>query len=99
MLGNRSIFQDIFSSKPLLLALAGATILPVVAAAAPPPPTGSTEFHNIWARTDYPVVTSKVARSWVWGPGPNQTLVEPNRESPGGQREVEYYDKSRMEII
>ncbi|MGA7672199.1 MAG: hypothetical protein WBW04_17370, partial [Nitrolancea sp.] len=35
----------------------------------------------------------------MWGPQPNTgELTEPYQESPGGQRTVEYFDKSRMEI-
>lgn len=98
MVGNKSTLCSVISNRPLLLAFTGAVILPGLAAAQPVP-AGSTDFHRVWERTDYPVAAGRVARSWVWGPGPNHTLTEPNRESPGGQRQVEYYDKSRMEII
>jgi hypothetical protein len=35
----------------------------------------------------------------MWGPEANTDLLtEPFFESPGGQRTVQYFDKSRMEI-
>ena len=56
-------------------------------------------FSRVWARTDKPVLEGLVGRSWMWGPKPlNQPMSEAYAESPGGQREVQYFDKSRMEI-
>ena len=83
-----------------VLILAATVLAPGLAQAAPrqqaAPP--SPQFKQVWERTDYPVLTGKVARSWIWGPGPNATKQEPNAETPGGLRQVQYYDKSRMEI-
>lgn len=74
----------------LLVALMGAT--PVMAAAGP-------AFQRVWQRQDLPVARGVANRSWTWGPGPNTEVVsEPYRETPGGYREVQYYDKSRMEV-
>jgi hypothetical protein len=56
-------------------------------------------FQRTWQRTDYPVATGQVSRTWMWGPmefARNKT--EPYEQSPGGQRQVMYFDKSRMEI-
>ena len=55
-------------------------------------------FERTWERTDLPVSTGQVNRTWMWGPGPNTgQMWEPYLESPDGIREVQYYDKSRME--
>ncbi len=58
-----------------------------------------TRFLQTWARTDRPVNDGTVNRTWIWGPESNAvTMVEPYLESPGGERTVRYFDKSRMEI-
>jgi len=59
---------------------------------------GSPGFERTWARTDQPVSFGKVNRTWMWGPGPNSSAIqEPYAEAPGGERTVQYFDKSRME--
>lgn len=71
-----------------------------------PPPTDGTfadaSFRQVWERTDLPVADNAPglgARSWIWGPQPaTGRTYEPYAESPGGQRLVQYFDKSRMEI-
>ena len=55
-------------------------------------------FQRVWTRTDLLVQQGQAPRSWFWGPTPRATMQEPNQESPGGQRLVQYFDKSRMEI-
>jgi Tol biopolymer transport system component len=55
-------------------------------------------FEQVWTRTDKLVQQGLVPRSWYWGPTPRTATHEPNQESPGGQRLVQYFDKSRMEI-
>lgn len=55
-------------------------------------------FANVWRRADQPIVQGRSDRSWLWGPGPLRTTVEPYGQSPYGERLVEYYDKSRMEV-
>lgn len=56
-------------------------------------------FQRVWDRTDRPVRDSTVKRTWFWGPNPNTAaLTEPLKESPGGSRQVQYFDKSRMEV-
>jgi hypothetical protein len=56
-------------------------------------------FDRTWQRTDEPVLTGAVNRTWMWGQeaftGP---LQEDYAESPGGERLVQYFDKARMEI-
>lgn len=55
-------------------------------------------FADVWRRADLPVQQGATNRSWLWGPRPLRTTVESYRESPGYERLVEYYDKSRMEL-
>ena len=56
-------------------------------------------FQGTWERTDYPVLNGDVARTWMWGPEAfTEVLTEEYAESPSGQRQVQYYDKARMEI-
>lgn len=55
-------------------------------------------FLKVWERTDYPVATGQVTRSWYWGPAPFQLTEEAYAQTPGGQRLVHYFDKGRMEI-
>jgi VCBS repeat-containing protein len=69
-------------------------IAPVLAVAPAPGP-----FERTWARTDKPVADGVLARTWIWGPQANTGVMqEPYLQSPGGERDVQYFDKSRMEI-
>lgn len=57
------------------------------------------DFLRTWQRTDLPVDNGQAVRTWMWGPEANTGgISEPYAESPGGQRVVQYFDKSRMEI-
>jgi hypothetical protein len=61
----------------------------------------SPAFERVWDRTDGPVASGEVSRTWFWGPGPNTPgLSEQYNEAPAGdkRRLVQYFDKSRMEI-
>ena len=59
----------------------------------------SEHFYDRWARTDLPVEQGIVERTWMWGPEPyTEGMFEPYADSPGGERLVQYFDKSRMEI-
>ncbi|CAN5143255.1 hypothetical protein BH23CHL1_BH23CHL1_15690 [soil metagenome] len=56
-------------------------------------------FLNTWARTDKPVIDGLVNRTWMWGPQANTAVLsEEYDEHPTGQRPVQYWDKSRMEV-
>lgn len=56
-------------------------------------------FARTWARTDRPVAELLANRTWMWGPEAfTPGLLEPYASGPNGQRLVQYYDKSRMEI-
>jgi hypothetical protein len=60
---------------------------------------GKAAFRRVWERTDYPIQQGVVERSLVWGPEPfTPVLNEVYANSPAGHREVQYNDKSRMEI-
>ncbi len=56
-------------------------------------------FQRTWARTDKPVTDGQVSRTWMWGTESfTGTISEQYLESPGGTRDVQYFDKARMEI-
>jgi hypothetical protein len=56
-------------------------------------------FQQTWARSDKPVSDGVTRRTWMWGPAANTgSLSEPYAEAPDGEREVQYWDKSRMEL-
>lgn len=56
-------------------------------------------FDHTWERADKPVADGQVSRTWIWGPRPfTDPVTEPYADSPGGNRAVQYFDKSRMEI-
>jgi hypothetical protein len=72
----------------------------------PPAPADGTFGHpameRTWQRTDLPVrdgAPGLQPRSWIWGPAPiTARTQEPYAEGTGGERVVQYFDKSRMEI-
>jgi Sporulation and spore germination len=56
-------------------------------------------FEDRWERLDRPVAGFGVGRTFWWGPGPyTPGLMQAYEQSPGKQRLVQYFDKSRMEI-
>src|SRR3954454_10447386 len=60
---------------------------------------GNPAFLRTWKRTDQPVADGSVARTWMWGPSANTPVVQEDyAEAPGARRDVQYYDKSRMEL-
>ncbi|HYI16657.1 MAG TPA: hypothetical protein VEX37_14765 [Thermomicrobiales bacterium] len=62
-------------------------------------PPGNSFFEQTWQRTDAPVASLDVSRTWVWGPEAlGAPAGEPYADAPGGTRLVQYFDKSRMEI-
>lgn len=91
------------SSTPRVARLLSACALLIVMLATTAPAAavapGNDAFERTWARTDKPVANGEVARTWMWGPEANTPLLpEDYAEGPGGQRLVQYFDKSRMEI-
>jgi hypothetical protein len=62
-------------------------------------PIATDEFETVWERTDYPVLQLEVARTWVWSPGGfTDAITEEYAEGEDGERLVQYFDKSRMEM-
>jgi uncharacterized protein YkwD len=55
-------------------------------------------FQSTWAQADGRVHNLLSNRTWLWGPDTFLTRAESYAESPGGEREIAYFDKSRMEI-
>jgi len=57
-------------------------------------------FSSVWQKTDLPIASQKVSRSWYWGPHPLGTggFYEEYADSPEGKRLVQYFDKTRMEL-
>ncbi len=56
-------------------------------------------FQKLWQGADQPVASGQSNRSWLWGPQPGWAGYESYAEArPDGQRLVQYFDKSRMEI-
>jgi hypothetical protein len=71
----------------------------------PPPANGffaDTAFRQVWERTDRPLAQTApglTPRSWIWGPKPiTGGFHEIYVDSPGQTRQVQYFDKSRMEV-
>ena len=78
----------------LLVAMA---ISPIYSALAAQPANSS--FTRTWERPDKAVSEGRVSRTWMWGPEAfTPAMNETYAEAPGGERLIQYYDKSRMEI-
>ncbi len=62
-------------------------------------PIEEPAFERTWERTDRPVADGVVSRTWMWGPsGHTPQMHEEYLDAPGGERLVQYFDKTRMEI-
>ena len=78
----------------LVLILISVSVYSVLAA-----PPGNEAFQGTWQHTDRPVLDGVTARTWMWGPEAfTEVILEPYSETPSGMREVQYFDKARMEI-
>lgn len=55
-------------------------------------------FKNVWTRTDALVDNGSVKRGYYWGPVPGFSTFEDYAEGAGGRHQVQYFDKSRMEL-
>lgn len=81
----------------MVLALLGAQIAIMTTISADAP--SNDAFQRTWARHDDPVTAGRAERTWMWGPQAyTPELTEEYLESPGAERQVQYFDKSRMEI-
>jgi Tol biopolymer transport system component len=55
-------------------------------------------FLNVWGASDLPVMNGTAKRSYTWGPSGWFAYKEYYRQSPNGLRQVQYFDKARMEL-
>jgi N-acetylmuramoyl-L-alanine amidase len=63
------------------------------------PNFASPGFQQLWEYSDKKVAGSPAPeRGFTWGPVSLGVFQEKYLEGPGGQRTVQYYDKSRMEL-
>jgi hypothetical protein len=77
----------------LLLALGAGSSAPVGAEE-----IGDPAFARTWERFDRPVAEGQASRTWLWGPALQvDAFAEPYVESTNGERQVQYFQKSRME--
>jgi hypothetical protein len=95
MLQHRFISRGMAALAVMLVALAALAPLPLAAQAIP---FATPAFQTVWQRYDLPVQQLQTARSWTWGPTSIFAGFEPYADTPGGQRQVQYFDKTRMEI-
>jgi hypothetical protein len=84
--------------RPLAItALTIPALLTAIGASADAP--ANDAFLRTWDRTDRPVASGDVMRTWLWGPeGITGAITETYVDADGGKRIVQYFDKSRMEI-
>ncbi|HVB65011.1 MAG TPA: CAP domain-containing protein, partial [Nitrolancea sp.] len=75
-----------------LIALPSAVPLPPGVSQADP------SVQSVWAAADGAIQSQTASRTWLWGPDVDAAITEPYSESPGGARQVYYFDKSRMEL-
>lgn len=55
-------------------------------------------FEQVWRRADQPVAQHRASRSWMWGPRPYPAMNERYTQAAQGTRQVQYFDKGRMEL-
>ena len=82
----------------LLLLAVTFSVSPRQASALTFPTFAAPSFSNTWQRTDKPVFDNAAERSWYWGAALSKGLNETYSNATGGQRLVQYFEKSRMEI-
>lgn len=57
-----------------------------------------SSFQREWARADQPISEQRATRSWLWGPVGLVARSESYAQAASGMRQVQYFDKGRMEI-
>ncbi|HWQ15930.1 MAG TPA: hypothetical protein VNL77_24235 [Roseiflexaceae bacterium] len=55
-------------------------------------------FEQVWQRNDGPVAEGRASRGWLWGPRGLMARAEGYLQAAGGLRQVQYFDKGRMEV-
>ena len=105
-IGTRS-FQDVDAPTDVVLFYRVVAVDLLGIPSAPSTPVGGMRvststlepFERTWERTDRPVRESQVQRTWMWGNGSiTGVMTEPYADTDTGFRQVQYFDKSRMEI-
>jgi glucose/arabinose dehydrogenase len=82
----------------VILFILSVLLLPAPAAISAPSFAGD-RFKMLWEYSDKVVdEVPNSGRSYTWGPLNLGILQEDYQESPGGKRQVQYFDKSRMEL-
>lgn len=80
----------------LLVTLFSGLVVQITQAA---PQFANDKFKNLWQYSDKPVdEIPGLGRGYTWGPNSFGTLQEDYQEASGGKRQVQYFDKSRMEL-
>jgi hypothetical protein len=90
-------------ARGLIVALA-ALIAGALPAQAAPWSANRTQFANEffarqWDAADAAVARGQTSRSWTWGPGPWFDYMEFYQQARNGLRQVQYFDKARMELV
>jgi hypothetical protein len=99
--GDQDIYFAAFGSKEGPQSPAPVPTRPApVAVPSPQPLTGffDAAFLRKWQRTDRPVLLGRASRPWVWGPVSFAAAREAYAQGRRGLRDVQYFDKARMEI-
>ncbi|MDQ6695741.1 MAG: glycoside hydrolase [Chloroflexota bacterium] len=102
--GDQDIYFSTFSahgaSPQAASTVSVDTRLPPVAVPSPQPLTGfdNEAFLRRWESADRPVLVGKASRAWLWGPVSFAAARESYAQGVTGTREVQYFDKARMEI-
>lgn len=98
--GDQDIYFSAFSTAAPLAAPALPTKSAPSAVPSPQPLDGfaAAPFLSLWQRTDRPVLEGLVNRPWIWGPISFSAAFEPYAQGKNGLRQVQYFDKARMEI-
>ncbi len=55
-------------------------------------------FYRVWDAANAEVANNRVNRAWTWGPTPWFDYQEFYKQAPHGLRQVQYFDKARMEL-
>ena len=55
-------------------------------------------FERVWQRNGRPIAEQRANRSWTWGPHGLMARTEGYIQSASGLRQVQYFDKGRMEV-
>lgn len=94
---RRAAFLAVKPVTVVLLAL-WLAVSGVLVAGPAPVQAADAAIHRTWTRTDKPVASGRVTRTWMWGPALTAEMPEADSGSTSGTRTVQYFDKARMEL-